>query len=99
MTNIFNIKNLLLVALLVITFISFYFEYQSILLISFSILFILILIFNVSIKQSLLGLIMIRPSLDILGDYSLGIINLAGLMAIFSIGISIIIIYKNKKHL
>jgi len=69
MTNIFNIKNLLLVALLVITFISFYFEYQSILLISFSILFILILIFNVSIKQSLLGLIMIRPSLDILGDY------------------------------
>lgn len=99
MINIFNVKNFLLIILLIITSISIYFEYQILLLISFLILFIFTLIFSASIKQSLLGLIMIRPSLDILGDYSLGIINLAGLMALFSIGISVIIIIKGKKNL
>ena len=99
MNNLLNLKSLLLLIFLSITLISIYFGYQIILLIGILGFFILGLIFRISIKQSLLGLIFIRPSLDILGNYGLGSINLAGIMALLSIYISIIIIYQNKRNL
>jgi len=99
MKNLINTKNLLLTICLVITLILIYFGYQTFLLIGAFVLFILILIFKISIKQTLLALILIRPSLDILGDYGFGIVNLAGILALLSILISLIVIYRNKKDI
>lgn len=63
---------------------------------------ILVSIFSVSLLSVLSVLLFIRPSLDIFGTYSfvlysdLPAINIAGLVAIISIIISIFIIYKSK---
>jgi O-antigen ligase len=63
---------------------------------------ILIALFSVSLLSILSVLLFVRPSLDIFGTYSfvlysdLPAINIAGLVAIISIIISILIIYKSK---
>jgi O-antigen ligase len=63
---------------------------------------ILVSIFSVSLLSVLSVLLFIRPSLDIFGTYSfvlysdLPAINIAGLVAVISIIISIFIIYKSK---
>ena len=63
---------------------------------------ILVALFNLSLLSVLSVLLFIRPSLDIFGTYSLVLsndlpaINIAGLVAIISIIISILIIYKSK---
>ncbi len=68
----------------------------------FASLSILVALFNLSLLSVLSVLLFIRPSLDIFGTYSLALlsempaINIAGLVAIISIIISILIIYKAK---